>query len=245
MRDRRFAPNPYAHDDGAISIELARAFEQPESLRTGAIVKALGRVLVPVLPHAHPGREADGSVAVHVAPERDPLACGGEDLVTVEFPGGRKALPIFSSVDSLRAWNASARPVPVDVKRVAVAALRHGDGVLTLDEGSPAMTWLGRSATVALASGAGWTPPWRDREIIDRMANAIDGGFPELERVKIEPGPHGRAVVELHLDAHATRQAVMDIVHTVSAMMATDAYIKARLDVVEIRPVHRSLDTKT
>lgn len=240
MPDRLFAPNPFSGDDGRITDELAAAFADPEHLRTESIVNALGRVLMPVLPHAHPGRVEDGGVAGHISREnkQDPLACPDDELVTVEFPGERKSFPIFSSVDALVTWNPEARPVPIDIKRVAGAALQRGDGVLTLDDGSKNMTWLGRSAVAALASSTEWLGPWDDPQIVERITHGFDGYVPGLERIGIQPGPNGTAVVVLYLIPPANRENVLNIAHTVSAVIATDEYVKARLDVVEIRPFY-------
>lgn len=240
MPDRLFAPNPFSNDDGRITPELAAAYADPEHLRTESIVNALGRVLMPVLPHAHPGRDEDGHIGDHVSRDnkQDPLACPDDELVTVDFPGGRKAFPIFSSVDALVAWNAQARPVPIDITRVASAALQRGDGVLTLDEGSTNVTWLGRSAVAALATDTDWTGPWDDPAIVERITHGFDGYLPGLEKIGIQPGPNGTAVVVLFLIPPADRENVMNIAQTVSAVMATDEYVKARLDVVEIRPFY-------
>jgi SseB protein N-terminal domain len=50
---------------------------------------------------------------------------------------GRRALPVFSSYDALRAWRADARPVPMSGARVMAAARSdHYDGVV-LDVAGP------------------------------------------------------------------------------------------------------------
>ncbi|WIM07138.1 SseB family protein [Trueperella bernardiae] len=231
---RILSPNPFADDDGSITPELAAAYAEPEHARVAAIVAALGRVIVPVLPHAHPGRDGAG-IAAHAPAPTDPLECPDEDLVRVEFPGGRQALPIFSSASALRAWNDEARPVPVEVAKVASAALERADGVLVLDPGKD-QTWLGRSATAALASNTPWVAPWDDPEIPRRITLGIDGYLPGLEKIGVQPGQNGSAVVVLYLIPPVDRDKVVNIAHTVAAAMGSDPYVKSRLDVVEIRP---------
>ena len=58
-------------------------------------------------------------------------------LVTLTRPDGRRALPVFSSTTALAAWDASARPVPVDTRRAAHAALAEGCERLVLDVAGP------------------------------------------------------------------------------------------------------------
>lgn len=237
--NRILSPNPYADDDGSITPELAAAYGEPELVRVTAIVAALRRVIVPVVPHPHPERDSKGRGAEAIAADEpddaDLLECPDEDLVRVEFPGGRHGLPIFSSVKTLRTWNSQARPVPVDVSKVASAALQRADGVLVLDPG-PEQTWLGRSATAALASNTPWVAPWDDPQIVERIASGIEGDMPGLERISISPGRNGSAVVVLSLAAALDRNDATNIAHTVSAIIGADEYVKSRLDVVEIRP---------
>ncbi|VEI14124.1 SseB family protein [Trueperella bialowiezensis] len=233
MPDRLFRPNPFPGDDGRITPRLAQAYRAADNVRTEQIVAALGRVLVPVIPHEPPKRRDRASI--HDEQGADPYGCPDEELVTVDFPGGRKGLPIFSSVDALREWHGTARPVPLDIATVAAAAMQRADGVLTLDEGCANMTWLGRSAVAALASGTAWHGPWSDPQITKRLTRGCSE-LPGLESIEIVPGASGAAVVVIHLDATANRDDAHNIVHTVAAIIATDSYVRARLDVVEIQP---------
>lgn len=233
---RILKPNPFADDDGSITAELAAAYAQPEHARVEAIVAALGRVIVPVLPHAHPGMTG-GGLAPHEPAPTDPLECRDEDLVRVDFPGGRRALAIFSSAGALREWNDRARPVPVEVSKVAATALQRADGVLVLDPGKK-QTWLGRSATAALATSTPWVAPWDDPLIVRRITLGIDGYLPGLEKIGIQPGANGAAVVVLYLIPPVDRDKVVTIANRVAAAMASDEYVKSRLDVVEIRPFY-------
>ncbi|QTG74712.1 SseB family protein [Trueperella pecoris] len=235
--NRLLNPQPFAGDLGDITDELAAAYAEPNRRRTVAIVEALGRVLVPVLPHAHPGRDGAG-VAGHEgrSGKTDPLECPDEDLVRVAFPGGKQALPIFSSARALAEWNPTARPVPLEVSKVASAALQRGQGVMVLDPDSEQTTWLGRSATAALASGTAWTAPWEDPSIASRILAGVDGELPGLAGLCLEPGRAGAAVVVVELTEQVDREQAANIAHTLMAVMGSDPYVKARLDVVELRP---------
>lgn len=78
------------------------------------------RLLVPVV--AAPVDDGDAEMAV-------PL------LVSAD---GRRALPVFSSYDALRAWRADARPVPMAGARVFAAATAEGYDGVVLDVAGPA-----------------------------------------------------------------------------------------------------------
>lgn len=240
--DRILSPNPFAGDDGSIQPEVEVAFRAPAHERTEAIVSTLDRVIMPVLPHAHPGKiesESGITVASHTPAPKDPLECPDEDLVRVPFPGGRESFPAFSSAQALAAWNPQARPVPVKIESLAVAALRRGSGLITLDPDQDSQTWLGRSAVISLAAGGTWLAPWKDEKIREKIledASGSDG----LVDVTIEPGDGGAAIINLHIDPGSDRDAVMNIAHTVIAILGANEYVKARLDVAEVRPVPAS-----
>jgi type III secretion system (T3SS) SseB-like protein len=87
----------------------------------GAIRAALlvARVLVPILALGEESTEAEMAV---------PRLVGAD---------GRHALPVFSSYDSLRAWRADARPVPMPGEQAVVAALGEGYAALVLDVAGP------------------------------------------------------------------------------------------------------------
>jgi hypothetical protein len=87
----------------------------------GAIRAALlvARVLVPIVALGEESTEAEMAV---------PRLVGAD---------GRHALPVFSSYDSLRAWRADARPVPMPGEQAVVAALGEGYAALVLDVAGP------------------------------------------------------------------------------------------------------------
>ncbi|MFP7696854.1 SseB family protein [Trueperella sp. LYQ143] len=235
--DRLLQPNPFAGDDGSMPAELGEALAAPEHLRMSAIVSALRRVLVPIDPHPHPGRNTDGSVAAHDRSSSNPLECPPEALIMVDFPGGRRAIPVFSHAAALTRQYPTARPVPVDIAQVAAAAITRSDGVLVLDPGEPEATWIGRSAVMALMTGEVWQAPWDDPHIVERIMAGLGGYVRGLESISIEPGAGGSAVVMLYVIALCDRAQVVSIAEKVSEAMMADPYVRARLDVVEMRPV--------
>lgn len=50
---------------------------------------------------------------------------------------GKRALPVFSSYDALRAWRADARPVPMSGARVMAGARAEGYDGVVLDVAGP------------------------------------------------------------------------------------------------------------
>jgi len=159
---RVFQPNPAAGDDGAADPALLAAltaFAERRGARA-AVVEALraARLLVPLLAEAGDvGRTVEG----RLVDKTQELS-----LVTVEGPGGRAVLPAFSGVDAMRAWDPSARPVPAEARRIALAAGADGSGVV-LDPGSPTEFALRRPALAALATGDPWVAAWDADELWD------------------------------------------------------------------------------
>jgi hypothetical protein len=73
-----------------------------------------------------------------------PLLASGDESSAAEMTvpllvgaDGRLAMPVFSSVDSLRAWRPQARPVPVPGPEAVVAAVDGGSSGLVLDVAGP------------------------------------------------------------------------------------------------------------
>lgn len=239
-RPRRSLPvSPFAGDDGArpAAFVAAKAVEPPE--RTPAVVRVMhgGRLLVPVLAHAHPGRTRAGAVADHVkAAGLDPQqeACEQAATVTVDVADGRSAMPVFSSVAALLAWNPDARPVPVFGEQAARAAVTVSDGLMLLDPGDEPVL-IPRPAVRALAMGEDWVPAWAD-EHLGSVAAAALGGIGELVGVRLEPGrtTEIRVVVAVRagLDAPALRAALSRAADALS----NDPVLRERVDSMELYP---------
>ena len=75
------------------------------------------RFLVPVVA-APTGIDTSGEHAVETSVDMA--------AVTLVAPDGRRALPVFSGLDALRAWDPQARPVPVTPARAGQAAVTEG-----------------------------------------------------------------------------------------------------------------------
>lgn len=130
MRER---PEPaFAGDDGAADPSLSAALQEYGQSRTSAPVLAAlcrARLLVPVVAVVgEVGTGARGQV-------RDKTA----DVAAVLMQGrdGRHALLAFTSLDTLQAWDAGARPVPVNAADAARAAVAENASALLVDVAGP------------------------------------------------------------------------------------------------------------
>lgn len=111
-------PARFAGDDGSPDPRWEAAYADPA--RVEQLLRDGVRLLVPivsVLDEADPQTGADKSS--HMA------------SVSLVQGDGRRGLLAFTSISSMRAWDADARPVPVTCHEVAAAAVQEGaDGVL-------------------------------------------------------------------------------------------------------------------
>ncbi|HUW77320.1 MAG TPA: SseB family protein [Candidatus Nanopelagicaceae bacterium] len=83
-----------------------------------------------------------------------------------------KALPIFSSMESLMAWNSVARPLGVEAQRAAIVALGEG-GIAVLDPGSEQSHVIGSPALRSLALGYAYLPPGEDELLSQAIEEAL------------------------------------------------------------------------
>ncbi len=172
---RAFEPNNFAGDDGSADPALIDAIDK---LRAGTgsvenVVDAVraARLLVPLL--ANLGESEVGAHG-HTVDKSAELS-----IVTVETPDQQDGLPVFSSVDSMKAWNPSARPVPVDAVKAALAAAQEQNTRMILDPGSQTEFVLRRPAIAAVAQGLPWLHPTKDERVHAAFAEATSGS-PEI-----------------------------------------------------------------
>lgn len=113
-------------DDGSVDPTLAEAIATGDSHQVGAALFG-ARLLVPVVAEKATGESTVSSDAQS--------AMAVPALVN---SSGRRALPVFSSYDALRAWQPEARPVPMSGARVMAAARAEGYDGVVLDVAGPA-----------------------------------------------------------------------------------------------------------
>lgn len=159
MNERLLQGSEYPDDTGEASPLLATALAAyaADDGRYADVLAALGvaRLLVPVI-----------AVLGEVETGPDGLARDkSSDMATVLLRGadGRTALLAFSSAETLAAWNAEGRPVPVPTRTAALSALQEGAEALLIDVSGPVPVAVEAEDLSALAAG------WRLARVADRV----------------------------------------------------------------------------
>ncbi|MGO1548648.1 MAG: SseB family protein [Nesterenkonia sp.] len=114
-------------------------------------------------------------------------------LVSLTAPDGRRAMPVFTSVQALTGWHRQARPVAAEAERVMLAALAEDAELVVLDPGTPQapaeLTYvIRRPAVEALAQGQLWTPSYLDDEVVQALA-PIPDQCPGVAQLVVKPHP--------------------------------------------------------
>lgn len=118
------APGRFTDDDGSPDTAIREARDHRELL----FALKQGRVIVAVVSIAEETKEITGLTAEKTS---------DMSVVSMLAADGRRGLLAFTGLDSLRAWNNSARPVPVTGIDVARAALDDSCEALVLDVAGP------------------------------------------------------------------------------------------------------------
>lgn len=235
---RHFEPTAYADDDGSAPPEVEAAIAR---LRSGAgspaeVLRALAgtRLLVPLLARlGEAGTNADGLTVDKSAD----LA-----VVTVAAPDGRTALPAFTSVEAMRSWNPSARPVPTPAERVALAAAGEGEDLLILDPGSPTEFALRRTAMEALVRGLPWQPAAEDPAIRAAFEQGVEGETAVRSLDVLEGDPASRllgpeVVLRLALAPGLDAAALEGLLGRLRERWSSSEVVAARVDSLALKLV--------
>ena len=153
-------------------------------------------------------------------------------VVTLVGPQGDRALPVFSSLTTLAAWDRAARPVPVTAARAAQAAVAEGCHALLLDIGAPHARTLRPSMLWALAQQRPWLPAHEDPFVATSVGRAVRGR-PEVTAYALSAGtPHGEGVlaITLTLVPGLAPEEVRDLVTGIGEQLAGDGEFRARAD---------------
>ncbi|MET3568291.1 hypothetical protein ABIC47_003807 [Leifsonia sp. 563] len=235
---REFDDNPFGDDDGSAPPALLGALAAFRAGETGAetVVDALRdvRLLIPLM--ADLGDEGTNDAGLRVDKTQE------LSIVTVAGPDGRTVQPVFSSVTALQAWNPSARPVPVDSRRAALAAAAEGTELIVLDPTSETEFVLRRPAVWAVAQGTAWVPSDRDAEVREAFQRSIASelGVHDVALLAGDPGNRlagEELVVRLSLAAGLTREELDAILSRLAQRWAADDVIATRVDSLRVQLV--------
>lgn len=235
---RSFEPNPHAADDGSADPALLAAllaFRAGDG-DAGAVVDAYrsARLLIPLV--AEKGEEGVGPTGLTVDKTQE------LSIVTVAAPDGRRVLPVFTSVQTLAAWDPAARPVPVDGVRTALSAAADDTDLVVIDPASPTEFVLRRPAVWAIGQGQRWDPPHMSPEVFAGLQESIGGELGVLD-LSVAPGdPDARLrgpelVVRLHLVDGLDQGELDAVLQRLAARWAADDRIAVLVDSLTVKLV--------
>ena len=219
----------FSGDTGAADADLvaalAAAHHAPDDDTETALMEhaAQARWLVPVVAVAS---EVDES-GPHAVDTRSDMAA-----VTLTSADGSRALPMFTSLESLAAWDPSARPVPVRAAAAAQAAISEECQVLLVDVASPHATVLRPSMLWALAQERAWEPSHRDAHVAAAVRAAVETE-PQVVGHRLEagqPAGAGGLRVVLSLEPGLEADVVGAVATRIGERIATDGETRARID---------------
>lgn len=220
---RELTPSGFETDDGDADPGLRAALDADDSALMAAV--AGGRFLVPIV--AEP-TEVDTTGPLAVEAQVDMA------VVTLVGPDGQRALPVFTGLDTLAAWDPAARPSPVTAERMAQAAVSEGCDVIVVDLGAPHSRVLRPSMVWALAQQRDWQPPATDPFVRAGVGRAVaDEG--DVTAYDLDDAPDGVLVIVLDLRPGLAADTVRALATRVGERLATDGELRARLDGLTFR----------
>jgi len=149
--ERTLASSPFPADDGAARADTRRLLaaaagqSEPTGYLRAVAALCLDRLLVPVVATA---TRLAQSAAGPASDKEAEMA-----VVLLQAADGRRALLAFSGLDSLQAWQSSARPVPVTLDLAAQAARAEGAAAILVDCAGPVPLALEGDVLEQLAAG--------------------------------------------------------------------------------------------
>lgn len=233
---RSFQANPHAGDDGSPDPALWDALTAFHA-GTGdavAVVDAYrsARLLIPLV--AEKGEEGVGPTGLAVDKTQE------LSIVTVAAPDGRRVLPVFTSVASLQRWDPTARPVPADGVRTALAAADDDTDLIVIDPGSETEFVLRRPAVWAIGQGHRWEPSHLSPEVFAGLQESVGGELAVLD-LSVAPGdPRSRLrgpelVVRVQLIDGLDRAELDAVLARLAKRWAADSRIAVLVDSLTVK----------
>lgn len=217
----------FDNDLGEADIDLIAALDDPQD-ETGLMhAVARARLLVPIV--AAPSEVDDSGELILEKSGRN--SATDMAVVTLTSPDGQRALPVFSSLAALSAWDAAARPSPVTSARAAQAAVSERCDVMLLDLASGHECVLRPSMVWALAQQREWLPAHTDPFVTQALSRATADEADVIDCVG-ESDPVGAGIlrVVLRLRPGLDSAQVQALATRVGEQIATDGEARARID---------------
>ncbi|GGN46422.1 hypothetical protein GCM10012285_30980 [Streptomyces kronopolitis] len=215
-------PDPgFADDDGSADPALTAALAayardrgaEPELL--AALAGA--RVLVPVV--AVLGEVETGPDGMRREKTSDMA------VPTLQAPDGRRALPAFTSMETLQRWRADARPVAVPLPQALLAAHHEQADTVVVDLAGPVTYQLTGPALRALAEGRTSADPLADPAVTDALRALLDAE-PAVLLARLVPSAETDATLALGLAPDADPAGAAQ---RLARAVAADEVLRARL----------------
>jgi hypothetical protein len=199
----------FAADDGSADPAAAAAlaaFAAGTGSEHAALTALAGaRLLVPVVAAEVPDEAPDGRPPQPGASGGSCHVPGGEKTSEMSIPtligqDGRAAVPAFTSLAAMHAWQPGARPVPADAARVWQAAAADSAAVV-LDIAGPVPLAIDGARLAALAAGQPVPLPEHDSDV-HAAIGAVAATYPQVTAVRLAGDPAGEGpdlTVELSL----------------------------------------------
>jgi hypothetical protein len=224
----RNIPQPaFAGDDGTADPEVRQALaglgHDPAAESRLLAALARSRLLVPVV--AVLGEDGTTEAAT-TGPDGKPLRrekSSDMALLTLTVPSGRRALPVFTAIETLARWRPDARPVPVTTAQALRAAHQENADTLVVDVAGPVTYELTGPALRALATGGG--DPAGSPAVADAV-RALLAAEHAVDTAHLVPGGGADATLALILAPGAEPRPV---VTRLAWALAADETLRARL----------------
>ncbi|KAA6222904.1 SseB family protein [Streptomyces albofaciens JCM 4342] len=213
----------FSDDDGSADPELAAALADHAAAPTADTENRLlpllsrARLLVPVV--AVLGEVETGPDGLKREKTSDMA------VPTLQAPDGRRALPAFTSMETLHRWRPDARPVAVPLRQALLAAAHEKADTVVIDLAGPATYQLTGAALRALAEGRESTDPRADPAVADALRALLDAE-PDVLAARLDPSAEADATLSLGLAPDATPAAVAQ---RLAPALAADETLRSRL----------------
>lgn len=211
--------------DAALLEALRANLEDPTPQNEQALMVrvAAARWLVPVV-----------AIAAEVDTRGEHAVETSTDMATVTLTAsdGSVALPMFTSLEALAAWDPAARPVPVPAAAAAQSAISEQCSVLLVDVGSEHANVLRPSMVWSLAQQRHWAPSHEDAQVAAALAAAVEPE-PQVAWHRLEAGsPAGAGVLRIVLGLLEGLDApsISALATRIGERIATDGETRARID---------------
>ncbi|MFD2675419.1 SseB family protein [Gulosibacter bifidus] len=228
---RTFSDNPWSDDDGSAPEPLLAALT---GFRAGDaslidVIDALrtSRLLIPLVAHLGEAGVNDAGVTVDKSADLS--------IVSVKSPDGRATLPVFTSVDAMQHWDATARPVPIAARKAALAAVSEDTQLMILDPGSETELAIRRPAVWAIAQDTEYTVSWQHDAVRAACAQLL-ADHPELVSVDLHPGDlpgkflGPELIVELGVSSDLAEPQREQLLASVQQRLASDSHVVEAVD---------------